>query len=144
MSETADGLTLRGMDHFTVLTPDVEKTRAFYEMLGFIVGPRPPDLRGAGLWLYVDRRPILHVIGPVDAPENKRGMLDHMAFRATGLADAARRLDARGVAWRLQKLAEPFSVWQMFFEDPFGARVEFDFDGAEAPPPDWSATQGRT
>ncbi|MDB5572099.1 MAG: dioxygenase [Hyphomicrobiales bacterium] len=131
---------LKGMDHFTVLTPDVDATRAFYEALGFAVGPRPPDLPGAGLWLYVSDKPILHVIGPMPLPENRRGMLDHMAFRATGLPAAARALDSMGVAYRLQRLADPFGVWQMFFEDPFGARVEFDFDGAEEAPAGWSPT----
>ncbi len=137
-SPVARGHVLRGMDHFTVLTPDVNKTRAFYEALGFITGPRPPDLPGAGLWLYVADKPILHVIGPMPVPENPRGMLDHMAFRVTGLAAAAAQLDSMGVTYRLQRLADPFGVWQMFFEDPFGARVEFDFDGAEEAPAGWS------
>ena len=127
-----------GADHFTVRTPDVEATREFYEAIGFVVGQRPPDLPGEGLWLYVAEKPILHVIGPMPLPDDRRGMLDHMAFRATGLPAFAELLQGRGVKYRLTRLADPFGVWQLFFEDPFGARVEFDFDGAEPAPAGWS------
>ena len=133
------GFALRGMDHFTVLTTDVARTRAFYEMLGFVVGPRPLDLPGPGIWFYVEDRPVLHIIGPVNRTDLKCGIFDHMAFRATGLRAVARLLDEKNITYRLQRLAEPFGVWQMFFEDPFGARVEFDFDGHEAAPEGWSA-----
>jgi hypothetical protein len=29
-------------------------------------------------------------------------------------------------------------VWQLFFHDPNGAKIELDFDPAEAPPPDFA------
>lgn len=122
------------MDHFTVRTPDLDVTRAFYEMLGFSVGPRPADLPMTGIWLYAGSRPVLHVIGPEPLPESPRGMLDHMAFGASGLRAFAALLDAQGVAYELRRLEKPFNVWQVFFDDPFGARVEFDFNGDEAPP----------
>jgi catechol 2,3-dioxygenase-like lactoylglutathione lyase family enzyme len=135
--------TLRGMDHFTVLTTDVEQTRAFYDMLGFRTGPRPLDLPGPGLWFYVGDKPVLHVIGPVKQLDLKCGMLDHMAFRVTGLRAAARLLEEKNIKYRLQRLADPFGVWQMFFEDPFGARVEFDFDGEEPAPETWQPPVAR-
>ncbi|HEY8578836.1 MAG TPA: VOC family protein [Beijerinckiaceae bacterium] len=147
MSESAQASgrhAVVGMDHFTVLTPDVAVTRAFYEGIGFVVGPRPPDLPGAGLWLYVGERPILHVVGPVKAPESPRGLLDHMAFRAANLPAFAALLTQKGVPYRLTRLADPFGVWQLFFEDPFGARVEFDFDGEETAPAGWSPMRGES
>src|SRR3954447_16605197 len=102
-----DGFTLRGMDHFTVVTTDCDRTQAFYEMLGLRVGPRPPDLGGVGLWLYQGPKPILHVVTRKELPSDTGGMLDHMAFRATGLAKAARMLKEKGIGWRLRRLDEP-------------------------------------
>ena len=135
------GFALRGMDHFTVITTDCDRTQAFYEMIGLRVGPRPPDLGGVGLWMYQGDKPILHVVTRKDLPTDN-GLLDHMAFRATGLTQAVEMLKEKGIGWRMRRLDEPFAVWQMFFKDPFGTNVELDFDGDEAPPPGWPGGKG--
>ena len=129
---------LRGMDHFTVLTTDNDKTAEFYEIIGLKVGPRPPDLGGVGVWLYMGDKPILHVIQKKDLPEDTAGMLDHMAFRATGMHAVIRKLKEKGIPWRMRRLNDPFGVWQMFFKDPYGANVELDFDGDEPAPEGWT------
>jgi catechol 2,3-dioxygenase-like lactoylglutathione lyase family enzyme len=124
------------MDHFTILTEDVDATVAFYrDLLELQPGPRPPfDFPGA--WLYGGGRPILHVVGGRPLPDDPQGVLDHMAFSATGLPDTVRRLDARGVDYDLRHLPGG-SMWQLFFFDPSGARVELDFRGEEAAPDGW-------
>ena len=49
------------LEHFLVLTDDIEVTRRFYcDALGLAVGPRPP-LAFAGYWLYVGNTPCVHV-----------------------------------------------------------------------------------
>jgi len=120
------------MNHFTVLTDDLERTRAFYvELLGFREGERPP-LGFPGAWLYAGDRPVLHVIAGRELPAERRGVLDHMAFSATALADVCARLERAGVAYDLRR--QPTSgVWQLFLFDPNGARVELDFDPSETP-----------
>ena len=121
------------MNHFTVLTDDLERTRAFYvELLGLREGPRPP-LGFPGAWLYAGERPILHVIAGRPLPPERRGVLDHMAFSAHGLAELAQRLDGAGIAYDLRRQAET-SAWQLFVFDPNGARVELDFDASESGP----------
>ena len=129
------------MDHFTILTENVAATVAFYgELLGLEPGPRPPfDFPGA--WLYgagpgIEPRPILHVVGGRPLPDEPQGVIDHMAFSATGLAETVRLLDARGLEYRLQHLPGN-SLWQLFFFDPSGARVELDFRGEETAPEGW-------
>ncbi|GGF19267.1 glyoxalase [Aliidongia dinghuensis] len=124
------------MDHFTILTEDVSATVAFYgDILGLEPGPRPPfDFPGA--WLYGDGRPILHVVGGRPLPQDPQGVLDHMAFTATGLKETLRRLDARGVSYDLRQLPGG-GLWQLFFLDPSGARVELDFRGEETAPEGW-------
>lgn len=126
------------MDHFTILTEDVAATVAFYrDILELEAGPRPP-FAFPGAWLYGGGRPILHVVGGRALPEDPQGVLDHMAFSATGLSETVRRLDARAVRYDLQHLPGS-SLWQLFFFDPSGARVELDFRGEEVPPDGWQA-----
>jgi catechol 2,3-dioxygenase-like lactoylglutathione lyase family enzyme len=118
------------MNHFTVLTDDLEATRAFYvELLGLREGPRPP-LGFPGAWLYAGERPILHVIAGRALPPERRGVLDHMAFSATDLADVTARLEAAGISYDLRRQPES-NVWQLFLNDPNGARVELDFAATE-------------
>ena len=130
------GFSMRGMDHFTVVTNDLRKTQDFYAIIGLVPGPRPPDLGGVGLWLYHAGKPILHVVTRKDLPSDN-GLLDHMAFRATGMRATVAMLADKGVEWRMRRLDDPFGVWQMFFKDPFGTNVELDFDGDETPPDNW-------
>jgi catechol 2,3-dioxygenase-like lactoylglutathione lyase family enzyme len=45
------------MEHFLVLTDDVDRTRDFYcDALGMRVGPRPP-IPFAGYWMYLGDSP---------------------------------------------------------------------------------------
>ena len=118
------------MNHFTVLTDDLERTRAFYVgLLGLREGPRPP-LGFPGAWLYVGDRPVLHVIAGRALPEERRGVLDHMAFSASDLAGLTTRLEAAGIAYDLRRQPDS-NVWQLFLSDPNGARVELDFAATE-------------
>ena len=62
-----------------------------------------------------------------------KGVLDHMAFTAQDLAGSVAKLKARGIPYELRKLPD-YGTWQLFFVDPNGAKVELDFDPAEAAP----------
>jgi catechol 2,3-dioxygenase-like lactoylglutathione lyase family enzyme len=118
------------MSHFTILTKDVAATEAFYaEMLGLRSGYRPPISR-PGVWLYAEDTPILHVIDPVQMPKDPAGVLDHMAFNATGLQDVVGKLKKRGIDYILYQQGET-GTWQMFFHDVNGAKVELNFERDE-------------
>jgi catechol 2,3-dioxygenase-like lactoylglutathione lyase family enzyme len=117
-------------DHFTIVTDRLEETRAFYEGFGFRVGPRP-EIPIDGLWMYLGDHPALHILVTARMPEPRRGVLDHMAFRATDLPAVRAQLEAMGVRYSLRKMAPPLDDWQMFFDDPNGVTVEFDFLGTE-------------
>ncbi len=124
-------MAVSGMNHFTILTDDVDATVAFYgEFLGLAPGPRPP-FAFPGAWLYGGGTPILHVIGGRPRNELRAGVIDHMAFTASGLAATLAKLDARGIAYDCRRLVGA-GTWQLFFFDPNGARVELDFDAGEA------------
>jgi catechol 2,3-dioxygenase-like lactoylglutathione lyase family enzyme len=125
-------MTIEGMNHFTVLTDDVSKTVRFYgEVLGLVAGDRP-DLGFPGAWLYAGDRPILHIVGGRGRDSLKPGVIDHIAFSATGLAATLATLAARNVEHICRQQAGS-GVWQVFFFDPNGARIELDFAPEEAP-----------
>ncbi len=118
------------MNHFTILTDDVDATIAFYgDLLGLAPGERPP-FGFPGAWLYAGGAPILHVVGGRPRAELRPGVIDHMAFSASGLAATIAKLDARSLRYECRRLSGA-GTWQLFFHDPNGARVELDFDAAE-------------
>jgi catechol 2,3-dioxygenase-like lactoylglutathione lyase family enzyme len=122
------------VNHFTVLTDDVEGSVAFYgDLLGLRAGPRPP-FTFPGAWLYAGDHPVLHLVGGRGREQLRPGVIDHMAFSATGLRDTLARLGARGLEHTCRRLPGG-GMWQLFFHDPNGARVELDFDGSEPGPP---------
>lgn len=126
-------MTVSGMNHFTVLTDDVERTVAFYrDTMGLVSGDRPA-LAFPGAWLYAGGAPILHVVGGRERTELKPGVIDHMAFSASALRATLARLAAQDVHYACRRQVDS-GVWQVFFSDPNGARVELDFAADEAAP----------
>jgi catechol 2,3-dioxygenase-like lactoylglutathione lyase family enzyme len=126
-------MPISGMNHFTVLTNDLDATNAFYvDILGLSVGFRP-DLGFPGAWLYVDGQAVLHIVAGRGVPANPRGVIDHMAFSALDLRAVAARLKEHGIEYDLRRLPTT-GAWQLFCLDPNGARVELDFEASEAAP----------
>jgi catechol 2,3-dioxygenase-like lactoylglutathione lyase family enzyme len=114
------------MNHFTVLTSDLEKTMTFYkDLLGLDDGFRP-QFADAGAWLYASGRPVLHVMADCKMPTDPAGVLDHMAFSASNLVDIAARLEKEGVKFFLKRQVTTKTV-QLFCHDPSGAKVELNF-----------------
>ena len=122
-----------GMNHFTVIAKDPQRTLDFYVgVLGLREGHRP-DLGFPGAWLYASggEHAILHVYFDRPAPEPSAGVIDHMAFSAKGLKDVKARFDERGLKYDLRQ-QKGAGTWQLFCLDPNGAKVELDFDPAES------------
>jgi len=125
-------MTAIAMNHFTILTDDVDRTLAFYaEFLDLHPGARPP-FTFPGAWLYArdGKDPILHVIGAKQKGELVKGVIDHMAFTGKNLAGAVAKLKARGIEYELRRLPD-YGTWQLFFYDPNDAKIELDFDRSE-------------
>ena len=124
------------VDHFNIAIADsqAEDTLKFYrEVLGLKDGFRPdfgPDR--PGWWLYAGDYPVLHVSlrkGP--STKGKTGSFDHIALRATGLAEMRQNLKRRRIKFEEQRVDDN-TVHQIFFHDPNGLRVELDYDLTEA------------
>ena len=120
-----------GMNHFTAIAEDKEKTLDFYVgLLGLSVGPRP-DLGFDGAWLYAGgTQAVLHLYFDRPPPAQRAGVIDHMAFTATGVKQVKARFDERGWKYDLRRQAGA-GTWQLFTYDPSGAKVELDFDASE-------------
>ncbi|MEO8921222.1 MAG: VOC family protein [Caldimonas sp.] len=121
-----------GMNHFTVIAEDRQKTLDFYVgLLGFTEGHRP-NLGFEGAWLYGSgTQAILHLYFDRKPPAQRAGVIDHMAFSAGDVKAVKARFDAASVKYDLRRQKDS-GIWQLFTYDPSGAKVELDFDRTES------------
>lgn len=122
---------LNALNHFTIRTADLERTRDFYsQVLGMPVGDRPP-LGFPGYWLYSGGAPTVHLVGMRDGETAPRaagptGLFDHIAFSCTGLAEMKARLRQHGVDFA-ERIVPRDRQTQLFLHDPDGIGVELNF-----------------
>jgi catechol 2,3-dioxygenase-like lactoylglutathione lyase family enzyme len=133
-------LSLGHIEHFLVLSDDMDGTRDWYvRVLGFSVGERPP-LPFPGYWLYLGEVPAVHVadrsayeghaasVGTGSSPAgSSTGAVDHIAFSATGYEELRDRLAAEGVSAVENEI--PGVMRQLFLVDPNGVRLELNVRG---------------
>ncbi|MBR0682950.1 glyoxalase [Roseomonas eburnea] len=126
-----------GLDHATLRCrpQDLPAALAFYrDLLGLQEGPRPA-FDFPGHWLYAGGRAVLHLAARQDAAPpagpSAGASFEHIAFRLRGLAKVREELAAHGTAFVEQPLPG-MPVMQLFLTDPFGLRVELNFDMTDA------------
>ena len=134
------------IEHFLVAADDIDATRDWYaRVLGMRSGPHP-DFGFPVHWMYLGDVDIVH-IGPSakQAGEIQKkflgrtsqdagagtGALDHIAFRATGLKQMLQHLHAEKIGFS-QRRANGQALFQLFFFDPNGIKIELNYDAAEA------------
>ncbi len=139
------------LNHVSIRSLDLPACERFYGgLLGLQVGPRPP-FPFPGLWLYAgdtadSANAVVHIIGiDRDDPEGLKrylgdrdpaglqgtGVVDHVAFAATGLVAMRARLAALGLPCR-ERTVPNLGLHQVFVDDPNGVVVELNFPAAEA------------
>lgn len=138
-------MPLSHLEHFLVQSADLEATKDWYvRVLGLREGPHP-DFGVAVYWLYIGERDVLHLAegGPNVSINRKRylgqesdatqgsGVIDHVAFRATGLAEMIAHLRRLGVPFK-ERQVDVQGLYQLFLFDPNGVKVELNFAAAEA------------
>jgi catechol 2,3-dioxygenase-like lactoylglutathione lyase family enzyme len=138
-------MPLQHLQHFLIQTEDLEKTRDWYvDVLGMRDGPHP-DFRFPVCWLYLGDTDVLHLTeGGTKVSENRlkylgqqstavtgSGVIDHVAFRATGLSDMVARLQHKGVHFKERRVDDQ-GLYQLFLLDPNGVKIELNFEAAEA------------
>jgi catechol 2,3-dioxygenase-like lactoylglutathione lyase family enzyme len=138
-------MPLSHLEHFLIQSTDIEATKDWYvKVLGMRVGPSP-DFRMPVYWLYIGEKDVLHLtVGGADVSEQRlrylgqqsqathgSGVVDHVAFRATGLEEMISHLQALGIAFR-ERQVDDQGLYQLFLMDPNGVKVELNFAAAEA------------
>lgn len=127
---------LDALNHYTIKPVDLEATKDFYvDVLGLEIGERPP-LPFPGYWLYCGGQPTVHLIGPREGDAHQprqsgaTGLLDHIAFSATGLAAMRQRLAQRGIRHQERVIPRDRQT-QIFLHDPDGVAVELNYPPEE-------------
>ena len=138
-------MPLSHIEHFLLQTTDMEKTRKWYvEVLGMRVGPNP-DFKFPVFWLYLGDKDVVHVTeGGKGVSENRKkyvgqqsdavsgtGVVDHIAFRATGLREMMAHLKGLGIDFK-QRQVDDQGLYQLFMFDPNGIKIELNYAKAEA------------
>jgi catechol 2,3-dioxygenase-like lactoylglutathione lyase family enzyme len=138
-------MPLHHLEHFLIQADDVEQTREWYvDVLGMRVGPAP-DFKFPVYWLYLGDADVLHITqGGTKVSENRMkylgqqstattgsGVVDHVAFRATGLLELIEHLKKRGVDFKERRVNDQ-GLYQLFLLDPNGVKIELNFESAEA------------
>ncbi len=138
-------MTIQNIDHYLLQVADMAATRDWYvRVLGLQEGPHP-DFKFPVCWLYAGGKDVLHIAeGGANVSENRKkylgqqssdtagsGVIDHVAFRATGLAETIAKLDAEGAEYTKRQVDAEAS-FQLFVQAPDGVKVELNFDVAEA------------
>ncbi|MBM3650932.1 MAG: hypothetical protein FJX11_24405 [Alphaproteobacteria bacterium] len=138
-------MPLSHLEHILVQTTDMEATKRWYvEVLGMRAG-YTPDFKFPVCWLYIGERDVIHVtegganvsanrktyVGQQSTAESGTGVIDHIAFRATGLGETLQRLRRLKVDFNERQVADQ-GLYQVFFFDPNGIKVELNFEAAEA------------
>lgn len=132
-------MPLHLLEHFLVMTDDVDATRDFYrDVLDFKEGFRP-QLEFLGYWLYLGEVPVIHIADwktytahserlgiPVTTPAPSTGVFDHVAFNGSDAQAMIERLQARGIAYERNDVPE-IGLIQLFLNDPNGLKLELNY-----------------
>lgn len=141
-------MAIETLDHYSIRTDDLAQSLAFYQsVLGFVCGPRP-EFPFPGAWLYrsdingqATGGSVVHLLA-MDGASNagldgflgnrelqsdlSTGRLDHIAFRASGLAAQYQLLDQLGVPFKERRVPN-MPLYLLFVQDPSGVTLEFNY-----------------
>jgi catechol 2,3-dioxygenase-like lactoylglutathione lyase family enzyme len=139
-------MPLSHIEHFLIAADDIDATRDWFaRVLGMRSGPHP-DFGFPVHWMYLGDIDVVH-IGPSakaagaiqkqylgrtsQRSAEGTGAIDHIAFRATGLREMLEHLGREKIPFTRRR-ANGQALFQVFFHDPNGIKIELNFDAAEA------------
>ena len=139
-------MPLSHIEHFLVAADDIDATRDWYaRVLGMKSGSHP-DFGFPVHWMYIGDVDVVHIgpsakmAGDIQKKYLGRtsqgstagtGAIDHIAFRATGLRNMLQHLRAEKIPFT-QRRANGQALFQVFFFDPNGIKIELNYAAAEA------------
>ena len=146
----SDSSIVMSFDHVNINTKYLKETIEFYEILGFINGPRP-EFPFNGAWLYLDHNiHLMHSPYPQTAYIHlvevsagtftfSSGTIDHIAFRCDVklLKETQNLLNDHKISYKYnrvllsegnnEKSDPPNAIDQLFICDPNEIKVELNF-----------------
>lgn len=139
-------MPLSHIEHLLIAADDIDATRDWYaRVLGMKSGPHP-DFGFPVHWMYLGGVDVVH-IGPSaknagdiqkqylgrtsQGSGSGTGAIDHIAFRATGLSQMIQHLRSEGIPFS-QRRANGQALFQLFFYDPNGIKIELNYAAEEA------------
>ena len=131
-------MPLTQLEHYLVLSDDIDGTRDFYcNALGLRLGPRPP-LDFLGYWVYLGDVPCIHIADwnsyrahsqatgiAISARAAGTGPVDHIAFNAVDYESVVARLRSHGIV-AAENLVPGVGLRQLFLTDPNGEKIELN------------------
>ena len=146
----SDSSVIMSFDHVNINTKYLKETIKFYEILGFIDGPRP-DFSFKGAWLYLNhdihlmqfpypQTAYIHLVEvSAETFTFSSGTIDHIAFRCDVklLKETQNLLDDHKISYKYnrvllsegnnEKSDPPNAIDQLFIYDPNQIKVELNF-----------------
>ena len=117
---------LDSLDHITVITKDLKKTKDFYvNILGMNIDYDRPPFKFDGIWLSLNKRAVVHVVVKEEhiIDENLLPTLDHVAFRAKDMKNIKLNLKKNSISYE-EKVTPDNKISQIFLKDPNGIKIE--------------------
>jgi catechol 2,3-dioxygenase-like lactoylglutathione lyase family enzyme len=138
-------MPLHHLEHFLIQTADMAATRDWYvSVLGLREG-KHPDFKFPVCWMYIGDTDVIHITeGGKNVSENRKrylgqqsdavegtGVIDHVAFRCSGLEQMMEHLKSAKVPFSKRQVDDQ-GLFQLFLVDPNGIKVELNFANSEA------------
>ena len=117
---------LDSLDHITVITKDLKKTKDFYvNILGMNIDYNRPPFKFDGIWLSLNKRAVVHIVVKEEhvIDENLLPTLDHVAFRAKDMKNIKLNLKKNSISYE-EKVTPDNKISQIFLKDPNGIKIE--------------------
>ena len=119
------------LNHIHIQTNDLEGMSRFFEQaLDLIKGERPP-FNFAGLWLWNDDNPIIHLtkshFEQNISNHSGTGIVDHIAFNGSEYDNLIARLERHGLDYVGRQVPGTMAR-QVFIQGPEGLAVEIVFE----------------
>ena len=117
---------LDSLDHITIITKHLDKTKDFYiNILGMEIDNNRPPFSFDGVWLALNKRPVVHIIVNKSHTNNNsyKPTLDHVAFTAKNIENIKNKLDQLNISYD-ERITPDNKVHQIFTIDPNGIKIE--------------------
>jgi glyoxylase I family protein len=118
------------LDHVTIRTGNLPKTKAFFEtVFDLVEKPRPQIIqRIPGHWLFQGEQPIVHLIsGYGESVDFTTNNIDHVGFKLEGYQKFKKKLEDLKINYSLMDIEE-LRERRIFFKTPDGVLLEAVFN----------------